>query len=95
MSVEQLYCRDSSGATVACVLDDITILYHRPSGQTHMAVSPVPEILAALDQGDACSAAGVHTRLSANYDMGDPGEATARIEAHLVELTGLGLVRAA
>lgn len=94
MSVEQHYYRDSDGATVACVLDDITILYHRPSGQTHMVVSPVPEILAALDDAP-CSVAGVHARLYADYDMGDAGEATALIAAHLVELAALGLVRAA
>ncbi len=30
-------------------LADITLVYHRPSGQTHMVASPVPEILAALE----------------------------------------------
>ncbi len=30
-------------------LADIALVYHRPSGQTHMVASPVPEILAALE----------------------------------------------
>ncbi|MGK2912054.1 MAG: HPr-rel-A system PqqD family peptide chaperone, partial [Sphingobium sp.] len=29
-------------------LDDIVLIYHRPSGQTHRVASPVPESLAAL-----------------------------------------------
>jgi PqqD family protein of HPr-rel-A system len=72
-------------------LDDLTLLYHRPSGQTHMVVSPVPEILAALQQG-AADAATLHARLSREFDLGDPAQAQAEIAAHLAEMASLGVV---
>ena len=70
------------------------ILYHRASGQTHMMISPVPEILQALDEGgdgDA-TAAQLHCRLERHYDLGLAAQAIVEIEAHLEGLTALGLV---
>lgn len=107
-------------------LADITLVYHRPSGQTHMVASPVPEILAALESlrehpipfsresgnpvspitdGTAQSPglllsqeniidAIVH-HLAARYNLGDPVDARAAIDAHLAEMAALGLVRRA
>lgn len=75
-------------------LDDISLVYHRHSGQTHLVVSPVPEILAALGT-DVCAAADVVARLSATYDLGAPDAAAVAIAAHLEELAALGLVRRA
>lgn len=80
---------------MACVLDDLAILYHRPSGQTHMVISPVPEILAALEGGEPLTAADVHAQLAQLYDLGPGDEALREIEAHLAGLAALGLVRAA
>lgn len=75
-------------------LADITLLYHRPSGQTHMVASPVPEILAALGAHPLDSHA-IHARLATRYDLGDPDEARAAIATHLAEMAALGLIRAA
>lgn len=72
------------------------LLYHRASGQTHMMISPVPEILQALDEdgaGDgAATAAQLHSRLERHYDLGLAAQAIVEIEAHLEGLTALGLV---
>ena len=45
------YRIDPRDACRACALDDLTLLYHARSGQTHMVISPVPEILAAMEDG--------------------------------------------
>lgn len=88
------YCREDRDAIAACALDDFTLLYHRASGQTHMVISPVPEILEALDQAVPSTAAEVHDRLADRYDLGDAdGCVIALIDAHLAELTALGLAR--
>lgn len=74
------------------VLDDITLIYHRPSGQTHMVASPVPEILAALGE-DVLGAGEVVAVLSGQFDIGDAAEAVPAVQAHLDEMAALGLVR--
>ncbi|WP_461158981.1 HPr-rel-A system PqqD family peptide chaperone [Sphingobium sp. TomMM35A] len=90
MTAERRYHRDKDA--VACVLEDITLLYHRASGQTHMMISPVPEILDALDEEADATAAQLHARLERHYDLGEPEQAIAELEAHLESLTALGLV---
>lgn len=89
------YCQDSPDAIASCVLEDMVLLYHRSSGQTHMVISPVPEILAALGDGAALTAGEVHAELTLLYDLGPAEGAQPLIEAHLAELTALGLVRIA
>ncbi|WP_327751841.1 HPr-rel-A system PqqD family peptide chaperone [Sphingobium sp. SJ10-10] len=89
------YCQDSPDAIASCVLEDMVLLYHRPSGQTHMVISPVPEILATLEEGAALTAGEVHVELTRLYDLGPAEEAVPQVEAHLAELTTLGLVRIA
>ncbi len=75
-------------------LDDVTLVYHRRSGQTHIVVSPVPEILAALT-GDISSTAEIVARLSHDYDLGDPHDALAAVQTHLDEMVALGLAHVA
>ncbi|WP_460986188.1 HPr-rel-A system PqqD family peptide chaperone [Sphingobium sp. TomTYG75] len=91
MTAERRYRRDRD--TAACVLEDIIVLYHRASGQTHMMVSPAPEILEALDDEADSTAAQLHARLERHYDLGERTQAIAEIETHLEGLTALGLVR--
>jgi PqqD family protein of HPr-rel-A system len=73
-------------------LDAVTLLYHRPSGQTHLVVSPVPEILAALRAGEA-HVGEVVARLSADFDLGPAEAAQAAVAVHLEELVAIGLAR--
>lgn len=71
-------------------LDELRLVYQRRSGTTHVVLSPVPEILEAMN-GDALTADEVLERLSAHYDLGSAEEALAVIEARLEEMAALGL----
>lgn len=87
------YRRDEADAVSTCVLDDLVLLYHHRSGQTHMVISPVPEILERMADGAPISAQAMHDRLARDYDLGPVEDAVAEIGAHLGALVALGLVR--
>jgi PqqD family protein of HPr-rel-A system len=89
------YRRDPQDDVTACALDDIMLLYHHRSGQTHMVISPVPEILDRMETGAIVSAQQMHDRLALDFDLGPPDEAVAQITTHLDALVALGLVRPA
>ncbi|MBB3981875.1 PqqD family protein of HPr-rel-A system [Sphingobium fontiphilum] len=88
------YRAEPETALVVRPLDDIVLLYHRPSGQTHMVVSPVPEILEALCAGGDGDAAAVHDWLAQTHDLGPREQAISAIAAHLADMAAIGLVRA-
>lgn len=75
------------------VVEGFTLIYHRPSGQTHLLAEPAPEILWALRQGDA-DAAELLRRLARDHGLDSEGDAEAVIAARLAELAELGLIRA-
>lgn len=89
------YCVEPSDQLVFRPLSDLLLIYHRRSGQTHIVVSPLPEILAVMDASTPLSVSDLLDRLSADFDAGDPAEALAAIGAHLEELVLLGLVHRA
>ncbi len=89
------YRRDTADALLNCALEDLTLLYHRRSGQTHMVISPVPELLDRMAGGTPVTAQALHDRLAQEFDLGPPDEALAEIAAHLDALAALGLVRPA
>ncbi len=89
------YRRDPQDDVTACALDDIMLLYHHRSGQTHMVISPVPEILDRMEPGAIVSVQQMHDRLARDFDLGSPQEALIEIAAHLDALVALGLVRPA
>ncbi|MBJ7442837.1 MAG: HPr-rel-A system PqqD family peptide chaperone [Sphingobium sp.] len=95
MTATKLYRRDGADAVTACALDDIVLLYHPRSGQTHMVISPVPEILDQLADGAPASVAQIHDRLTRSFDLGVPDDAMREIAVHLDALVALGLVRPA
>lgn len=80
----------SAGVLRIVPLDELTAIYDRASGQTHLVAPPVPEILAALAQAPA-SLEELLARLAACYDLADP-DAEA-LGARVAELVGLGLVQ--
>lgn len=88
------YRAEAADQISLCALDEVTLLFHRRSDQTHIVVSPVPEILEALSAGEA-NLAELIARLQAGYDLGPAGEATAALEQHLAMLAELGLVQRA
>ena len=79
--------------TVACrPLGELTALYHRPSGTTHLLAPPAPEILAAL-AGRAMTLDALLAVLARDYDLADPD--AAALAARVEELVAAGLVERA
>ncbi|MFC3713114.1 HPr-rel-A system PqqD family peptide chaperone [Sphingoaurantiacus capsulatus] len=71
--------------------DDLYLLYHRPSGETHMLAPDLFAILEAID-GEPLDAPGVLAALAATHDIEAEDDAPlAVIEARLAELVALGL----
>lgn len=70
---------------------EVQAIYHRPSGQTHIVASPVPEILDAMG-ADCLEVGALHDRLAARFDLGTPNEAFAELVHHLEVMDALGLV---
>jgi len=84
------YIADPDSELTAVALDGLTLLFHAPSGMTHIVAPPAPEILDALREGPA-DAAELLRRLRARFEF-DGDEA---IHARLAELETAGLVRRA
>lgn len=81
-----VYRADPPESLRIVTLDSLTAIYHRRSGQTHVVAEPVPDILAALHQGDAALAT-----LAARLGIED----VATLAVRLRELTETGLVATA
>ncbi len=69
-------------------LDDLTLIYHRASGITHVVDSPVPELVAVL--AEPLTLEETLAALAAAHDLVDP-DARA-LTARLDELVVAGLV---
>ena len=78
------YHADPETAVENVALDGLSLIFHAPSGMTHIVAPPAPEILAALRLGPA-DAGELIARLSAWYDLEGDAAADA-IEARLAEL---------
>ncbi|MBV9840315.1 MAG: HPr-rel-A system PqqD family peptide chaperone [Sphingomonadaceae bacterium] len=84
------YRADPPGSLRMVALEDgLVLLFHRPSATTHVVASPVPELLAALDEGPA-DATTLLGRLAARHDLDDPD--AAALAERLEELAAAGLV---
>lgn len=70
-------------------LDGLFVLYHRPSGTTHLLASPAPELLELL-AGQALTRDEVLAALVARYDVRDA--ASDLLDARLAELMAVGLM---
>lgn len=88
-----LYIADAQGAVSSVALDGLHVLFHAPSGMTHIVAPPAPEILAALGEGPA-DVGELLRRLQARYDF-EGDAAQEAIAARLSELEAAGLVRRA
>lgn len=72
-------------------LGELTAIFDRRSVQTHLVISPIPEILDAMGR-EPCNAAALAERLAAAFDLGEGGDARALIAERLAELADMGLV---
>ncbi|MET0370919.1 MAG: HPr-rel-A system PqqD family peptide chaperone [Sphingobium sp.] len=95
MTAQQQYRAEPDDALIVRALGDLTLIYHRPAGQTHLVISPVPEILAALREAGGASAETLRALLARAFDLGAPQEAVPALSRQLEELSALGLVREA
>ena len=85
-----VYIADPAAARSSVALDGLSVLFHEPSGMTHILAAPAPEILHALGEGPA-DAAELLRRLRTRFDFEEEGA----IDARLAELEEAGLVRRA
>lgn len=85
--------RDGGDTLIRRDLDGLTAIYHRPSGITHIADSPVPEVLDALTP-DPQPLDRIAARLARDFDLADDPDGRG-LERHLEALVALGLARAA
>jgi len=72
-------------------LDSMTLLFHRPSGITHMLAEPAPAILQVMADAPL-SAAEIAVRLTSAFDIDPDLETETIVQARLAELFDLGLV---
>lgn len=87
-----IYRAAAPDALVIVPLDELSAVYHRPAGATHLLVEPAPEILSVLMEGVA-DATTLLARLAERFEL----DASARegIVARLDELIAAGLVATA
>jgi PqqD family protein of HPr-rel-A system len=86
------YRADPPGALLHEPLDAFTAVFHRPSGATHLLVSPAPEILAALS-GEALTIDALLARLADAYELADADRDA--LAERVRELVATGLVQEA
>ena len=82
-----IYRADPPGGVRIVPLDNLTAIYDRASGQTHVVAEPVPEILAVLGSG-AQDVDGFLEALGLTDDAGTRALLTERLN----ELVATGLV---
>ena len=86
-----LFATDPEECIESISLDGLSVLYHAPSGMTHIVAPPAPQILEALQPGPADSGE-ILARMRAWYDL-EGDEDVERVEARLEELEAAGLIR--
>ncbi|WP_438726140.1 HPr-rel-A system PqqD family peptide chaperone [Parasphingorhabdus sp. DH2-15] len=100
------YMIDPSSEWQKVSLDEMDVLFHRPSGQTHILIEPAPQIFDCLIEG-ATTLQSIHDRLASlyTYELEDvdgevlTGESTDEtvsvyqvLEERLEEMVALGFV---
>jgi PqqD family protein of HPr-rel-A system len=63
-----LYIADPESAVATVALDGLSVLFHAPSGTTHILAAPAPEILGVLRDGPA-DLDEIFRRLSESYAL--------------------------
>ncbi len=88
---EPVYRADPPESRRDVALDGVTLIFHRPSGLTHIVAPPAPQILEALAEGHAGPDV-LLDRLRRDYDFADADDVAAALDARLAELEAAGLV---
>jgi PqqD family protein of HPr-rel-A system len=82
-----VYQADPPEMRLAIPVEGMLLVYHRPSGVTHVLATPAPEILDSLAEGPGDAAL-----LAARLGVADAPDADAIIAARLEEMAAAGLV---
>ncbi|NYD89298.1 HPr-rel-A system PqqD family peptide chaperone [Sphingomonas melonis] len=85
------YRAPTDAALLTAELDAFTAVFHRPSGITHLLVSPAPEIVALLADAPL-DLDTLLVRLGERFDLADADRDA--LVARLDELVAAGLVEA-
>ncbi len=91
---DRAYRAAPAGALRIEALGGLTAIFDRRSMQTHLVVSPMPEILEAMGE-EACNSAALAARLAASFDFDSEGDARPILAERLAELAAMGLVERA
>jgi PqqD family protein of HPr-rel-A system len=83
-----VWAADPPEARIVRPLDELTAIFHRASGVTHLLAAPAPELLEVLAEGPA-GAAALLSRLAARFDLPDADAGT--VAARMDELVAVGL----
>lgn len=71
--------------------DDLLVVYHRSSGDTHL-LETLPGVVLGLVEAASCTAEQLYLELRDVFQGDDKDHALEVIEATLVQLRGIGLV---
>jgi PqqD family protein of HPr-rel-A system len=86
------YRADPPAMRPCVVAEGMTLLFHRPSGATHVLLPPAPEILDMLAE-EAADAETLTRRIAAEFLVEASDEPIAEVvAARLAELEAAGLV---
>lgn len=73
------------------MLDMMTLVFHRPSGLTHIVADPVPAILEVMQEG-ASSSDEIIKALESNFELEEGADVENVVLARLDEMHTLGLI---
>lgn len=91
---DRAYRAAPAGALRIEPLGELTAIFDRRSMQTHLVVSPMPEILDVMG-ADACDAATLASRLAATFEIDGDSDVQPILAERLGELAAMGLVERA
>ncbi|MBJ7499921.1 MAG: HPr-rel-A system PqqD family peptide chaperone [Sphingopyxis sp.] len=91
---DRAYRAAPPGALRVEPLGELTAIFDRRSMQTHLVVSPMPEILAAMG-AEACDVATLAARLAASFELDGEADVRPILAERLAELAATGLVERA
>jgi PqqD family protein of HPr-rel-A system len=86
-----LYSSDKAEAYLVTPLDELTAIYHRASGMTHLVGDPMPQIMTALHE-QSSTLADLLSVLAKDHGLVIDGDAAGALQSRLDELITTGLI---
>lgn len=86
------YRSDPAEDRVLVEIEGLSLIYHRPSGVTHILAPPAPQLIEVLTE--PLTFAELMERLTGAFQLEGEGDQAELVRARLEELRASGLVRA-